>query len=222
MEQATSSISHINLSIDQLIKLALARKEAVMATNGALCVETGKRTGRSPKDRFIVKDALTTDSVEWGAVNQPFSTDQFNELWQKAKDYLADREVFISHLHVGADAEHHLPVKVITETAWHNLFAHNLFIDERDPTYPNKPEWTIMSAPGLITDPATDGTTGDGVVVINLSDRKVLLIGMRYAGEMKKAMFTSLNFILPENDVLPMHCAANVGEEGVVFLFFGL
>lgn len=222
MSKILSSNVHYDLDTDALLQFALSRKEGVLSTTGAFSVTTGKRTGRSPKDRFIVKDDLTADTVAWGKVNVPIDPAIFDALWERTREYLSDKELFVSHLRVGADERDYLPVEVITETAWHNLFAHHLFI-KPDGDYTNgKPVWTVMSAPGLKTDPKRDGTNSDGVVMINLSKRKVLLCGMPYAGEMKKAMFSVLNYFLPDDDVLPMHCAANVGEDGEVALFFGL
>lgn len=210
------------LSPEKLIDLALKRQEGVVAANNAFCVQTGKRTGRSPKDRFIVKDAITENTVAWGAINQPFDADQFNALWSRVYEYLSFKEVFISRLKIGADPNYSVPLQVITETAWHNLFATQLFIRDKhiDTTRPDT--WTIMSAPGFITIPERDGTHSDGAVIIHFSQQRILLCGMPYAGEMKKAMFSVLNFLLPEHDVLPMHCSANVGKDGDTALFFGL
>lgn len=222
MSEILSSNVHYDLDTQALLQFALDRKEGVLSASGAFRTTTGKRTGRSPKDRFIVKDHLTADTVAWGTVNVPTDPVVFEALWKRASDYLSDKEVFVSHLRVGADEKDYLPVKVITETAWHNLFANHLFIKPAGDYMNGKPGWTILSAPGLKTDPSRDGTNSDGVVMINLSERKVLLCGMPYAGEMKKAMFSALNYFLPKNDVLPMHCAANVGEDGDVALFFGL
>lgn len=213
---------HLNLDSNTLLQCALQRKEGVLSASGALSVTTGKRTGRSPEDRFIVKDSMTAKTVDWGDINQPISSAVFNALWDRAVDYLSDKEVFISHLQIGADENDFLSVEVITETAWHNLFAQHLFIKPDHNLEENSPEWTILSAPNLTTDPKRDGTNSDGAVMINLSDRKVLLVGMRYAGEMKKSLFTVMNYFLPEDDILPMHCAANKGEDGDVALFFGL
>jgi len=213
---------HIDLTTEQLLEKAIARGEGKIAANGALTVTTGKRTGRSPKDRFIVEEETTKAFIDWGTVNQPISENNFNTLWQKASDYIANREHFISHLRVGADESYSLAVKVITETAWHSVFARNLFIRPQNPELESENGWTILSTPLLHTDPKIDNTYSDGIVSINFKQKKVLIIGVAYAGEMKKAMFTALNYLLPDNKVLPMHCAANVGKEGNVALFFGL
>jgi phosphoenolpyruvate carboxykinase (ATP) len=214
---------YYDLPADELIAHALARKEGILAANQALLVTTGARTGRSPKDRFIVKDKHTEHEVDWNAINQPFPEDQFNQLWQRACDYLTAREHYVSHLEVAASKHHQLPVKVITELAWHNLFCRQLFIR---PAHPEEalttPGWTILCTPGMATDPARDGTASDGVVILNFSAQRILICGIAYAGEMKKAMFSVLNYLLPPKQVLPMHCSANVGEAGDVALFFGL
>lgn len=215
--------AYVDLSVEQLIEHALQRKEGVLAANKAFTVETGKRTGRSPKDRFIVREPQTEKDIDWGAINQPFESAKFEALWQRAEDYLKDHDTFVSNLQVGADAEHFLPVKVITQYAWHNLFAKQLFIRPQDfHGKTQKPEWTILSASGLVTDPVRDGVNSDAALIINLSERRILLCGHRYAGEIKKAMFSILNYLLPAVDVLPMHCSANVGKQGDVALFFGL
>ncbi len=212
---------YIDLSSEELLKKAVERREGCLASNGAFNVNTGKRTGRSPKDRFIVKEVDSQDNIDWGKVNQPMSEIVFNTLWHKASDYLKAREHFISHLQVAAEPKYCLNVKVFTENAWHNVFVRNLFIRPAHPKE-HKDSWTILSVPGLHTDPKTDNTNSDGVVTINFKQKKVLVIGIAYAGEIKKAMFTVLNYLLPQYDVLPMHCAANVGKDGKVALFFGL
>lgn len=212
-----------DLSPEALIKLALERGEGELAANGALTVTTGKRTGRSPKDRFIVRDANTASTVDWGEVNQAIEPEKFAHLWQLAEDYIASRDQFISHLRVGADTEHFLPVKVRTELAWHNVFCQNLFIRPEGDYAEGQAAWTILNASGLNLDAERDGVLSDGIVILNFSARKVLLIGMRYAGEMKKAMFTAMNYLLPKQAILPMHCAANADNNGDnLALFFGL
>lgn len=214
--------SHTQLSPEALTQAALKHGEGTLSANGALTVTTGKRTGRSPKDKFYVKDAITADTVAWGAVNQPLEPARFDALWQRATDYLADKEVYVSHLRVGADEQYSLPVALITELAWQNLFGMQLFIRENtEHADPNK-RWTILSATGLTTDPERDGVNSDGCVIINFSQRRVLVCGILYAGEIKKAMFSVLNFLLPAQDTLPMHCSSNVGKNGDVALFFGL
>jgi phosphoenolpyruvate carboxykinase (ATP) len=215
---------HINLSPSELVTIALSRNEGVLASNQALVVNTGLRTGRSPKDRFIVKDNTTTTEVDWNTINQPFSTEKFETLWQLALEYLNQQDTFfVSDLSVAADDVYTLPVKVITELAWHNLFALDLFIRPATaPTASQSNEWTILSVPGLKTNPERDGVNSDAAVILNFAQRRILICGTYYAGEMKKAMFSVLNFLLPPADVLPMHCAANVGKDGETALFFGL
>ena len=211
----------MNPTTETLLKSAIEHNEGVLSNNGAFTVVTGARTGRSPKDRFIVKDANTEKTVDWGTINQPISADTFHALWDRVEKYLSDKETFVSDLQVGADDALCLPVKVITETAWQHIFTQHLFIEPTKKHDPAK-SWTLMSAQNFICEPTRDGTNSDATVMLNLHERKVLVCGMRYAGEMKKAMFSVLNYWMPEHDVLPMHCAANVGEDGDVALFFGL
>lgn len=213
-----------NLSASELVNMALARNEGVLAANQALSVTTGARTGRSPKDRFIVKDSVTANVVDWNTINQAFAPEKFTALWQRAEDYLNQKDcVFISYLKVGAEEKYALPVKVITELAWHNLFTQTLFIRTEPAIAADQlNQWKILCVPGFKTDPARDGVNSDAAVILNFSERCILICGTYYAGEMKKAMFSVLNFLLPDHDVLPMHCSANVGNDGKTALFFGL
>lgn len=208
------------LSTQALIQHAITRQEGVLASNGAFCAITGERTGRSTKDRFIVQDAQTAESVHWGAINQPISAEIFHALWKKAQAHLAGKDSFVSDLQVGAAKDYALQVRVTTEYAWHNVFTKHLLIESTLPFQPDT-SWELLSVPSLHTS-KEDGVNSDATLIINLSERKVLLCGLRYAGEMKKAMFSVMNYLMPARNVLPMHCASNVGDDGNVALFFGL
>lgn len=208
-------------SIAELINIALSNEGAALCDNGALVVKTGSRTGRSPRDRFIVQDEKTQGSVAWGSVNKPFSAEKFDILWNKAERYL-HKNCYQADMQVGADADFGVNVNVRTEKAWHNLFLRHLFISSDKKRIPEKRTWQLISAPGLLLDPEQDGVNSEAAVILHPSDQKILIAGMRYAGEMKKSMFSALNYLLPERGVLPMHCSANVGAEGDVALFFGL
>jgi phosphoenolpyruvate carboxykinase (ATP) len=217
----TTTHVHHNLSAAELINMALVRDEGILASNQALAVTTGARTGRSPKDRFIVKDDLTSDTVDWNAINQPISPDKFDALWDRAFAHLNTKDAYFTNdLSVGADETFQLPVKVLAELAWHAVFTHALFIRNALPDSDNN--WTILSVPSFATEPGRDGVHSDAAVILNFTKRRVLVCGTYYAGEMKKAIFSVLNFLLPDSEVLPMHCAANVGNDGETALFFGL
>lgn len=206
----------------ELIELAIIRREATLANNGTLLLPIGNRTDLSPADQFIVDEPSTTDAIAWGADNQPFPQERFDALWEKVHEHLSRQDRFVSHLHVGQDPEHYLAVKISSETAWHSLFAHNIFIrpDKYNPS--GKQQWKILHASHFRCNPDEDGTNSDGAVIINFARRKVLLAGMAYGGEIKRALFSVLHFLLAEKDVMPMHCAANAGHDGSVALFFGL
>ncbi len=221
-DTSRNSGSYFDLSNTALAELAILGGEGRFAANGAIAVETGARTGRSPNDRFIVRDPGTEAHVDWGPINLPVETRVFDTLWRRVQAYLADQETFVSDVHVGADPEHYLPATVTTQYAWHALFARALFIvpDVFNPV--RKATWEVVNAPEFVCDPKRDGTASDATVMIDFAGRRVLLAGLRYAGEMKKAMFGVQNYLLPERDVLPMHCSANAGTDGDVTLFFGL
>ena len=214
---------HRNLFPAPLVEAALRRGEAELAAGGSLVAGTGKRTGRSPKDKFTIKDAFTENKVAWGSANQPFPPDKFDALYERVLDHLKGKELFVQDLFCGADPQYTLPIQVINEYAWHSLFVRQLFIrPTAEELKTHKPEFTIVSAPSFTADPKRDGTNGEVFVLVNFSKKLALIGGTEYAGEMKKAIFGVMNFVLPERNVFPMHCSANVGADGVTALFFGL
>ncbi|TWT44909.1 Phosphoenolpyruvate carboxykinase [ATP] [Phycisphaerae bacterium RAS1] len=212
-----------NLRPATLVEMAVQRGEGQLSDNGALVCRTGKRTGRSPKDKFIVREPSSAERVHWGEVNVAFPADKFEALEKKVFAYLAQRDVFVQDLWAGANPDHRLPVRVVTEFAWHSLFARQLFIrPPAEATAEHKPEFTIVAAPGCLADPKADGTNSEAFVLLSFSRRLVLIGGTHYAGEIKKSVFTILNFLLPLEGVMSMHCSANIGQAGDVALFFGL
>ncbi|MCZ2151362.1 MAG: phosphoenolpyruvate carboxykinase (ATP) [Bryobacterales bacterium] len=212
-----------NLSPAQLIEKALKHQEGILAANGALSVRTGQFTGRSPKDKFIVKQAETESTVDWGAVNQPMTEAHFDRLHSHVLSFLQGRDVYIQDCFGGGDESYTLPIRVITRRAWHSLFARQLFVrPAAGATASHVPEFTLLFVPDYQADPETDGSKSETCIAINFRKRVVIIAGTEYAGEMKKSVFSILNYILPDRGVFPMHCSANVGEDGDVALFFGL
>jgi phosphoenolpyruvate carboxykinase (ATP) len=212
-----------NLSSPGLIEQAIKRGEGKLASNGGLVAYTGKHTGRSPKDRFVVRNAVTDSTVDWGTINQPIEQERFDALRRRVAEYLQGRDVFVLDARAGADPQSTLPLRVINEYAWHNLFAKQLFIPlNQEELEQHLPEWTIISAPSFKTDPERDGVRSDIAVMLDFQRQEVLICGTEYAGEMKKSIFSVLNFLLPQRGILPMHCSANEGKKGDVALFFGL
>jgi phosphoenolpyruvate carboxykinase (ATP) len=214
---------HWNLPPTVLVEHALARGEGRLAANGVLTATTGTHTGRSPKDKFIVSNDETAARIWWGENNHPMSRETFEIVRRSLADYLQGRDVYVLDAAAGADPRYRLPIQVITELAWHNLFAHQLFLraQESDATS-QRPGFTILCVPQFLTNPQFHGTRSEAAIIIDFEERLVLIAGTQYAGEMKKSIFTVLNFLLPAEGVLPMHCSANVGPEGDVALFFGL
>ena len=214
---------HFNLAAAPLVEHAIRRNEGRLAANGAIVATTGKRTGRSPKDKFVVKDALTADKVAWGAVNQPFDPAKFDALYARVMEYLDERELFVQDLFCGADTNYRLPVRFVNEFAWHNLFVRQLFIrPSAAELKAHKAEFTVIAAPGFKADPGRDGTNSEAFVIINFTEHLILIGGGAYAGEIKKSIFSTMNFLMPPRNVFPMHCSSNVGHNGVTALFFGL
>ncbi len=212
-----------NLPTSQLYEHAVRAHEGEVAHLGPIVVNTGPHTGRSPKDKFVVRDAERADVVWWGAHNQPIDPEKFDGLFGRLRGYLQGRDLYVQDCFAGADPRYRLPVRVINEFAWHNLFARNLFIvPGAAELEDHKPEFTIIDMPGFQADPAEDGTNSGVFIIVNFAERLVIIGGTAYGGEMKKSIFTVLNYLLPQRDVLPMHCSANVGPDGDVALFFGL
>ena len=222
-DRLASAKLHRNLSVPQLVAVSLARSESKLAANGALVAYTGARTGRSPKDKFIIQDDRTRDRVHWGRVNQPFDSAKFDALLERVLDHLAGRDLYLQDLFAGADTRYRLPVEIISEYAWHALFVHQLFLRPTpEELQHHTPEFTVIAAPEFEAVPERDGTRSSTFILVDFTRKIILIGGTKYAGEMKKCIFGVLNFLLPEQDVLPMHCSANVGADNVSALFFGL
>lgn len=213
-----------NLSVPQLVEKILARNEGELTATGAVRATTGKYTGRSPKDKFIVKDEVCDEFIDWGAVNQGIDEKSFDKLYKKVINHLKDKdELYQFQGFAGADKNYRLPIQVINEYAWHNLFARQLFITPTaDEVKNHQAEFTVVSAPTYKADPAVDGTNSETFIIVSFKKRIVLIGGTEYAGEIKKSIFSVMNYLLPRRDILSMHCSANVGSEGDVSLFFGL
>lgn len=216
--------AHWNLSRAVLYEEAIRRREGLLSANGVLVVETGKYTGRSPNDKFIVREETSEKNIAWGEVNRPFEPEKFDSIHQKMLRYLRGREAFIQDCYVGTDPQYRLPIRIITEHAWHSLFARNMFLEIEDSREleQHRPQFTVIHYPSFHTDPALDGTHSEAFILVNFKKRLVLIGGTEYAGEIKKSVFTVMNYLLPLQGVMAMHCSANVGKEGDPALFFGL
>jgi len=218
-----SSKAKSNLAVAQLMESALQRGEGCLASDGALVAVTGERTGRSPKDKFIVDDPVTHDLVHWGKINQAITPERFEALLERVTDYLSTRELFVEDLDCGADPAFRLPIRVIAEYAWQALFARQMLLRPKTADLAtHAPEFTVIATPGFEAVPERDGTASGAFILTDFTRRIVLIGGTRYAGEIKKSIFGVMNFLVPQRDVLPMHCSANVGADGGTALFFGL
>ncbi len=212
-----------NASVAELVELAVARGEGRLTDRGALAVRTGERTGRSPNDKYVVRDAATESTVDWGKINQPIAAEGFDRLLRHTIDYLNQRDLFVKDAWVGADPQYAMPLRVVTTHAWQGIFCHQVF---RRPTREElasmQPEWLVLAAPECRADPAAFGIRSGTYILADFSRKLIVIGGSGYAGEIKKSIFTVMNYILPEKGVFPMHCSANVGAGGDVALFFGL
>lgn len=212
------------LTPQQLMDATVEKGLGRLTHNGTLSINTGRFTGRSPEDRFIVKDAITEDHVWWGPINKPFGTEEFHALKERLVEYLKDKEVFVRDAFACDHPDYRTSVRVVTELPWSNMFVYNMFLRPSDQELDGfTPEWNVINAPGFLADPERDGTRQENFAIINFTERMVIVGGTGYTGEIKKGMFSVLNFMLPhQKNVLSMHCSANVGEEGDTAIFFGL
>ena len=235
VDTSTKSISLNNLGIknatvryqltsDELHNETITKGQGVASSLGAIAVNTGEFTGRSPKDRFIVKDDVTKDEVWWSDINLPFESDKFDALYTKVVDYLSEKEIFVRDSYACADESYKLNIRVVNEYPWSNMFAYNMFLRPTEKELETfSPEWTVINAPGFMADPKVDGTRQHNFAILNFTKKIALIGGTGYTGEIKKGIFSALNFILPVyKNTLPMHCSANVGKDGDTAIFFGL
>ncbi len=211
-----------NLGAPGLFEEAIRRGEGTLTAGGAFLAVTGEHTGRSPNDRFIVEEATSSGDIWWGNVNRPISEQHFDGLLEKMLAHLNGGDAFVQDCYSGADPDNRLRVRVVTEEAWHSLFARNMFIQPDPANGAFEPEFTVLQAPSLTADPATDGTTSGTFIVVHLGRRMILVGGSAYAGEIKKSIFSIMNYLMPARGILPMHCSANVGAAGDAAIFFGL
>ncbi len=215
---------HYQLTSAQLHQIILDGKMGKEANSGAIAINTGEFTGRSPMDRFIVKDAITEEKIWWGDINIPFESKKFDLLYDKVISYLNDKELYVRDCYACADANYRTNIRVINEYPWSNMFAYNMFIRPTNEELKNfDPEWTVINAPGFMAIASEDGTRQHNFAILNFTKKIALIGGTGYTGEIKKGIFSALNFILPvEKNTLPMHCSANVGKKGDTAIFFGL
>src|SRR5256886_1522658 len=212
-----------NLSPAELYEHAVRNEEATVVAPGALTAVTGQHTGRSPKDKYFVREQGSRGNIWWYPGNQPIDQDRFDGLLGRMLDYVGTHQVYVQDVFACADPRYRLRVRIVTQLAWHSLFAHNLFIRPTEAERRDfEPDFTVMSLPAVTADPRRDGTRSETFILVNFARRMVIIGGTRYAGEIKKSIFTALNYLMPEAGAMPMHCSANVGEDGSSALFFGL
>ena len=214
---------HRNLNVAKLVEYSLKNEGAALTDTGALSINTGKYTGRSPLDRFIVDSPSVHENIDWGKVNVPISEEVFDKLYNRIKGCIKDKEIFVFDGFVGADKNYRMPIRLINEFAYQNLFAQQIFIKPQEGELNNlQPEFTVIAAPGCLAIPELDGTNSEAFIILNLEKKMIIIGGTKYCGEIKKSIFSVMNYILPLKGVMPMHCSANVGKAGDVALFFGL
>ncbi len=213
-----------NLSTAALYEEIVFRSEGTITHLGPILMNTGKHTARAAADKFVVREQSTEDHVWWGTYNRPFTSENFSSLLTRLQGYLQGRDVFVQDVFAGADPEYSMPIRIITQKAWHSLFARTMFLkhSNQDNLKKHVPEFTVIAVPGFLASPMVDGTRTDTFIILNFRERIAIIGGSNYAGEIKKTIFTVLNFLLPLEGVLPMHCSANVGNDGDVAIFFGL
>jgi len=211
-----------NLPVAELYEHALRREEGQLGADGQLVVETGEHTGRSPKDKFFVREPSSEANIDWGESNVAIDPARFDALFTRVADYLRERDVYVHDAYVGADPRYRLAIRVVSEEAWHSLFAHDLFLRPEKLPDDFAPEFTVIDAARFTADPKRDGTRSGTFILVNFGRRIVLIGGTRYAGEIKKSVFTIMNYLMPLRNVLSMHCSANVGPRGDTAIFFGL
>ena len=213
-----------NLTPAELVEDTILNGQGVLTDTGAIAIETGEFTGRSPKDRFVVFDEKTENTVWWGDVNIKFSKEKFKSLYSRMQAYLTDKDVYVRDAYACADESHRLNIRVVSEFPWSNMFCYNMFLRPTDAEVQNfTPDWHIVCVPGFKADPAVDGTRQHNFAILNFTKKMILIGGTGYTGEMKKGIFSVLNYLLPhEKNVLSMHCSANIGKDGDTAIFFGL
>jgi len=219
-----NATAHWNLSPEELAKISIEKGQATLTSTGAISINTGEFTGRSPMDRFIVRDAITEDAVWWGDVNLSFDEEKFNKLHTKVLDYLSNKELYVRDAYACADEKYRVNIRIVNEYAWSNMFAYNMFLRPTNNEIEKfNTEWTILNAPGFMADAKIDGTRQHNFAILNFTKKIILIGGTGYTGEIKKGIFSALNFTLPhQKGVLSMHCSANTGKNGDTAVFFGL
>ena len=219
----SSSKIHRNLPVEKLVEISINNNEGVLTSTNSLSVKTGKYTGRSPNDRFIIYDDETHDKIDWGKINHQFPTEKFNQILKKMEKSIVDKEIFVFDGFVGADKSNRLPIRIINDHAWQSLFARQLFVRPSKEELDNhEPEFTVICLNDFEALPEIDGTNSNAFILINLSKKITIIGATSYAGEMKKSLFSVMNYLMPSRNIFPMHCSANIGKNGETALFFGL